>query len=387
VLFTEARFALLVVAAWITFAVAAPRRRAWALALWGAIFYVSYAPAAVPVVFGLIVAVYLIARRAAIAAIVLPLTVLAYYKAAVPPPAAAAAGSASLLSAAPALMPLGLSFLAFELIHFAIERRRGRIPAAPFPDYLSYALYFPCRVAGPIRRYPEFQRAVANAVPTVANVYTGFVRVLVGIAKKVAIADLLGLTVAEAAYAATPLHAAKVLLAYSFQLYLDFSAYSDVAIGISRMFGIVVPENFNYPYASQSIQEFWTRWHMSLSFWVRDYIFLPLGRRGFATPLRSRPLVIAAGAYLVAFLAVGAWHGLSANFLLWGAYHGALLGGHHVYRRTVAERVAAQPFYHSAVANVVSVGVTFAAVAAGWILFLTPDPGSAWRLARTLAGL
>ncbi len=130
----------------------------------------------------------------------------------------------------------------------------------------------------------------------------------------------------------------------------------------------------------------WTRWHISFSKWIRDYIFLPLGRQLFKTPLRRRPELIAAASYLVTFLAVGAWHGATPNFILWGAYHGVLLGAHHVYRKTLAARLAEQPFYFSAAAKIVLIEITCVAVAAGWILFLTPTPEAAVRLVQRMVG-
>lgn len=367
-LFTEVRFALLVIGCWVTLAVVPAARRGAALAIWGAAFYVIYAPAATPLAFGLIALTFVCGRRCWWAATIVVLAALAYYK------------SGRLL------MPLGLSFLAFELVHFAIERHRGRPAPAGLADYLAFALYFPCRVAGPIKRYPDFEKAVASARPSVVSVYDGLLRILIGLAKKLVLADFLGLTVAEMAYAETRAQVAKVILAYSFQIYLDFSAYSDLAIGVSRLFGIAIPENFRWPYLSGNIQDFWTRWHISLSSWVRDYIFLPFGRYAFGTGLRRRPLAIAALGYLIAFLAVGAWHGLTANFLLWGAYHGALLGAHHAYRKTIAARLATYAIYQSTAAAIASTLLTFGAVTLGWILFLTPDLPQALRVLRLLAG-
>jgi alginate O-acetyltransferase complex protein AlgI len=385
VLFTDARFAAIVVAAWMTF-VAVPRGwRAGALAFWGVVFYALYAPNAAPVMAALIVVVYLLSARHWVAAVGIAAGVLAAYKLVAGPEALIASGS----STRSVLIPLGLSFLTFELIHYCIERRRGVIAHAAFLDYLAFALYFPCRVAGPIKRYPDFTSAVASAEPSLATVYAGLLRVLVGVVKKVVLADTLGLTVAELATAGdvTPAHALRILLAYSFQIALDFSAYSDIAIGISQMFGIALPENFRRPYLSESIQEFWTRWHISLSSWVRDYVFLPFGRAAFATRLRAHPLTIAVLAYLLAFVIVGAWHGLSPNFVLWGVYHGVLLALHQAYRRTVAARLAAYPFFSSSVARAVSVVATFAFVTVGWVFFITATPAAAARLLGRLVSV
>ena len=384
-LFTDARFAALVAAAWLSFAAVPIGWRAGVLTFWGALFYVLYAPDAVPVVAALIVVVYLLSGRHWLMAVAVATGVLAYYKIAAGPEALIASGT----SARSVLIPLGLSFLTFELIHYCIERRRGAIAGVSFVHYLAFALYFPCRVAGPIKRYPEFAGAIASARPSAATVYAGGLRVLLGLVKKVVLADTLGLTVSELAAGGevTAGHAVRILVAYSVQIALDFSAYSDIAIGISMMFGIVVPENFRRPYLSESIQEFWTRWHISLSSWVRDYVFLPFGRLAFGTRLRRHPLAIAILAYLVAFLVVGAWHGLSWNFVLWGAYHGVLLGLHQAYRRTIAARLAVHAWFSSTAVRVASVAVTFAFVTIGWVFFTTSTPGEAARLLGRMVGL
>jgi alginate O-acetyltransferase complex protein AlgI len=370
VLFTEARFALLVVVSWLVWAIVPSRLRSAVLAASGAVFYAWYAPGSTLVVFTLILVVYLLAPRFWILSAAIALSVLSYYK---------------LFPAAG--LPIGLSFLTFELVSFTIDRRRGRIGSPAIVDYLAFALFFPCRVAGPIKRFGDFLKAVEDAPVSAANVYAGVIRVLTGVAKKVMLADPLGLTVAELAYAATSRHALKILLAYSAQIYLDFSAYSDMAIGVSRIFGIRIPENFNWPYLSDNIQEFWTRWHITLSNWVRDYVFIPIGTRSFASPLRRRPMTIASLSYLASFLVVGAWHGLTANYLLWGLYHGVLLSAHHVFRRTVAARLATSPVYQSIPVQAVSVGVTFAFVTVGWILFMTPDLTQAAHFVKLIVGL
>ena len=369
-LFTEARFALLVVVSWIAWAIVPRRLRSAVLAVSGAVFYAWYAPGSALLVFALILVVYFIAPRWWMWAAGITLSVLGYYK-----------------RLPPASLPLGLSFLTFELVSFTIDRRRGRTGDPSIGDYLAFALFFPCRVSGPIKRFGPFRKAVEDATVSAANVYAGLVRVLVGVAKKVVLADTLGLTASELAYAATPMHGMRVLVAYSWQIYLDFSAYTDMAIGISRIFGIDIPENFNWPYLSDNIQDFWTRWHITLSSWVRDYIFLPVGARSFASPLRRHPIAIASLSYIASFLVVGAWHGLTANYLLWGLYHGVLLSAHHVYRRMVAARLARNPVYQSVAVRAASIGITFAFVTAGWILFMTPDLAQAAHFVKVIVGL
>src|SRR4029077_14813512 len=162
-------------------------------------------------------------------------------------------------SSATILIPLGFSYLSFELLHVVIERHRGRIPELSFPDLLAFVFFAPARVAGPIKRYPDFTAAVREANPSADQVYAGTLRVLLGLAKKLFVADVLALTVAERPDVHSAGHAWIVLLAFTFQIYFDFSAYTDVAIGFSRMLGITLPENFNRPYLAPNIRAFWNR--------------------------------------------------------------------------------------------------------------------------------
>ena len=384
-IFTEVRFVLLFIGCWATF-FAAPRRfRSAALTAWGLAFYACYAAAYVPLVVELILATYLLGRRRGDLLLVLLVSALfVTFKTGVDVLGFAAMTPSS-TGAEALIVPLGFSFLAFELLHFAIECHRGRIERPGLLDVASFALYFPCRIAGPIKRYGPYQAAVANAAPTTENVYAGLLRVLVGVTKKVVLADFFALTAAEVAYAATPLHVWKVVLAYSLQIYFDFSAYSDMAIGFSRVLGITVPENFNWPYFSSNIQEFWNRWHMTLSGWARDYVFTPSGRAMFKTSLRSQPAVIATVSYFATFLVIGAWHGLTPNFLVWGAYHAVLVTGYYLYRRHAPAGLTTSRWFQSAPVTVTSVGLTFLLVTIGWVPFMTTLP-NATRLLRIMAG-
>lgn len=365
-IFTDLRFLSLFAGCWLTFFAVAPARRSAALAVWGTVFYAVYAGAWAILVLALIVSAALSNRRSVAWFAATAVTVLLVsFK--VP-------GNA-------ALLPLGFSYLSFELLHVIVERRRGRIASISLLDLVAFALFLPCRIAGPIRRFPDFTAAVMRAEMSGANVYAGVMRILVGLAKKLVIADTLALTCAELGYGpvAGRTHAWVIVLAYTFRIYFDFSAYSDLAIGFSRLLGIAVPENFSYPYLAADIREFWNRWHITLSLWVRDYIFVPTGRRLFATFLRPWPALIATLSYLVTFLAVGAWHGLTGAFLVWGAYHGLLLSAHHVVRTKLAPAVADRAWYRSRLAWAVSVAVTFGLVTIGWVPFMT-DLETARRL-------
>jgi alginate O-acetyltransferase complex protein AlgI len=373
VIVTEARFVVLLACSWLAFFAAPRRLRPHLLALSGLVFYGLYAGPFLPLVVAVVLATHLLSRGSAGGVAVTGLALLLLWLKLGPgwpgPPSIGAGGPL----AAP-LLPLGFSFLAVELMHFAIERRRGRIAAGSLADLMAFAFFFPCRVAGPIKRYPDFIEAVTAAEASLENVYRGLVRVLIGLFKKLVLADLLALTVAEVTYADTPAHAWKIVIAYALQIYLDFSAYSDIAIGLARVFGITVPENFRWPYLSSNIRDFWTRWHISLSSAVRDYVFLPVGRSLFGTPLRAHPAVIATISYLVAFLVVGAWHGLMWNFLVWGAYHGCLLAGYYVYTSRIPAGLATSALYRSGLASLAGGLVTFFLVAVGWVPFMTDLP-------------
>ena len=382
-IFTEIRFILLVAACWVSFFGVPRRYRAHALAFWGVVFYGLYAGRYLPLVAALVLGVHLLSKpRSAWMAVAGVAAFLAYVKFGVVGFGVTAMGITG-GSGAAALIPLGVSFLAFELMHFAIERRRGRLGDASLIDLAAFAFFFPCRVAGPIKRFGDFTAAVARAEASLDDVYAGVLRILMGLVKKVVIADVLALTVAEVGYAATPAHVWKIVLAYSLQIFFDFSAYSDIAIGVSRVLGVTVPENFRWPYLSPNIQEFWSRWHITLSWWVRDYVFLPMGHAMFRSRLRGDPLVIAATSYLVSFLIFGAWPGLMVNYLVWGAYHGVLLTGYQVARVRMPQALTTSRLYRSPVASTAGAAITFAFVSVGWVPFMTNLP-DAWRLLRIM---
>jgi alginate O-acetyltransferase complex protein AlgI len=353
-IFTDPLFFLLMAACWVTF-FAVPRAfRPAALALWSAIFYWLYAGAFLLVILALVFAIAIGRRYLSVAVGATLVALLIYFK-----------------LPATLVMPLGFSYLAFELLHVVIDRHQGKLPAVAAMPLLAYALFLPCRIAGPIRRLPQFLAAVAAAEPTAENVYRGGLRILAGLAKKLVLADTLALTVSEVSYVSTPMHAWTIAVAFTLQLYFDFSAYSDLAIGFSRCLGIAVPENFNHPYFAVNIRDFWNRWHITLSHWVRDYVFLPLGRRLFATGLRSHALGIAAISYVITFAIVGAWHGLTAAYVIWGVYHGVLLAGHQLVQRWTPRAVAAHPWYRSRAATAVSTLITFLVVMIGMVPFMT----------------
>ncbi|TMO83645.1 MBOAT family O-acyltransferase [Pseudoalteromonas spongiae] len=220
-------------------------------------------------------------------------------------------------------LPIGISFFTFQAMSYLIDLYRKEVPVQKnIFDLALYIALFPQLIAGPIVRYHDVAAQIKKRVIDVPLFYSGIQRFVFGLSKKMLIANPLG-SVADSIFALPNDEISMGLawlgiICYTLQIYFDFSGYSDMAIGLGRMFGFKFLENFNFPYISQSIQEFWRRWHISLSSWYRDYLYIPLGgnRKGeFRTYLNL----------LIVFTLCGLWHGASWNFLIWGIYHGAFL--------------------------------------------------------------
>lgn len=221
------------------------------------------------------------------------------------------------------ILPLGISFFTFHKISYVVDIYRGI--SQPLRNPLLYALYilfFPQLIAGPIIRYHEISDQLYTRRCTLDDVYNGFYRFVVGLAKKVIIADVVGRTADQIFLLQenqlTPAIAWCGIIAYTSQIYFDFSGYSDMAIGLARMFGFHFPENFNAPYIARSFTDFWRRWHMSLGRWMREYLYIPLGGNKCGTIRQYINL------WIVFFLS-GFWHGAEWTFILWGIFHGIFL--------------------------------------------------------------
>ncbi len=217
------------------------------------------------------------------------------------------------------MMPLGLSFAVFKLGTYLIDLYRGKIAFQPHFHYLLlYSMLFPTVISGPIVTYSDIAPQFEGREIQFAQIYHGIKRFVFGFSKKILVASTLG-EVADHAFGGGAAASCAVawlgILCYSLQLYYDFSGYSDMALGISEMLGFHFKENFNYPYISKSIQEFWRRWHISLSSWFRDYLYIPLGgnRTGAFRTYRN---------LLIVFIATGLWHGANWTFIFWGLFHG-----------------------------------------------------------------
>lgn len=315
------------------------------------------------------------ARAAAAAGVLLNLSILAYFKyfdfgIANLNAVLALLGLRS-VTAWRVLLPVGISFYSFQAIGYLVDVYRGESsPASCFLDLALYLVLFPKLLAGPILRYRDFASQLKRRTHTFEAWSEGAGRFMTGLCKKVLIADLAA-KLADAVFALQrPSFADAWLgaLAYTVQIYFDFSGYSDMAIGLGRLMGFRFVENFNLPYLSRSIGEFWRRWHISLSSWLRDYLYIPLGgsRRG---PLRTY-----VNLFLVMLLG-GLWHGAAWTFAAWGAWHGALLA----LERWLRSRRPQRPFAFG-------IPPTLLFVVLGWVLFRSPSFGAALRLYYGMIG-
>ena len=282
-------------------------------------------------------------------------------------------GQASSLSIA---LPIGISFMTFEKMSYTIDVWRGDVQARRNPvDVLMFVFFFPRAIAGPIVRLREIQGQLGTSSRRLSldGFVEGSTRFAHGLAKKVIVADTMA-PIADAAFARgdgiTTKEAWVGALAYTLQIYFDFSGYSDMAIGLGRMFGFTLPENFNRPYSAVSMTDFWRRWHMTLSRWFRDYVYIPLGgNRGGG--LRTY------GNLVAVFIVTGLWHGAAWTFVIWGGYHGMLL---------LIERVTGQrPIGDGAVSLVwARRAVTLMLVIVGWIIFRAPNFSGAVHFLRAM---
>ncbi len=287
-------------------------------------------------------------------------------------------------------LPVGISFYTFQSMSYTIDIYRGLArPTRSLLDFACYLSMFPQLVAGPIVRYTHIEAQLANPRYSAERFWAGVQFFVLGLAKKVLLADSVSV-LADAVFdganpaALSGLDAAVGVLAYTLQIYFDFSGYSDMAVGLGLFLGYDFPRNFDSPYRSRSITEFWRRWHITLSTWLRDYLFLPvLYRRAAALSargMRDRPAQLRA--YLLASLLTmtlgGLWHGASWHFVVWGVCHGLLL---------MLERLLGRRNPLLRLPAVAQVAVTFALVAVSWVVFRAPDLGAARAiLGRVVTG-
>ncbi len=271
-------------------------------------------------------------------------------------------------------LPLGISFYTFQSMSYSIDVYRGDARAIRnFTDFSCYVSLFPQLVAGPIIRFQEVARQLRERTHTLEKFTRGIAFFCLGTAKKILLANACG-KVADVCFDANSrgvLDAWYGACAYAFQIYFDFSAYSDMAIGLGLMLGFVFPKNFASPYKSASITEFWRRWHISLSTWLRDYLYIPIGgnRRGSGRTYVNLMTVMVLG---------GLWHGASWNFVLWGTIHGGMLA---------FERWQGRDSPYCRLPGPVKIAITFGIVTLAWVFFRAPTLGEAGAYLASMFGL
>jgi alginate O-acetyltransferase complex protein AlgI len=270
------------------------------------------------------------------------------------------------------LLPLGISFVVFEKISYLVDvYRRTTPPARTFFDYLFFVFFFPKMLAGPIIKYHEIRSQIESREVGLEDVEFGVLRFLVGLAKKVLVADTMA-GIVDKVFSANPAELGNAnawfgALCFAIQIYFDFSGYSDMAIGLARTFGFRLRENFNQPYLAVGFTDFWQRWHISLSTWIRDYLYIPIGGS------RTTPARMYFNLW-VCFLASGLWHGANWTFIAWGAYHGIFVSADHLWLRRAWPRI---PVW-------MGVMITFFLVTVGWVIFRATSLSQTFVMLRLL---
>ena len=269
-------------------------------------------------------------------------------------------------------LPVGISFFTFQAISYTVDVKRGLIAPARLIDTAVYLSFFPHLVAGPIVRAREFLPQLARPRdPSRVGVSAGLTLIGMGLVKKVVIADYLGRTVVDPVFGVPQAyHAPDVLLAayaYAAQIYCDFSGYTDIAIGLALLMGFVFPQNFNSPYRATGFRDFWQRWHMTLSRFLRDFLYIPLGGS------RSGSRLMTYRNLMITMVLGGLWHGAAWNFVIWGAFSGACLVGEHALGGRIKTPAWLRWF------------VTFHMVVLGWIIFRAQSIQLAWTFISRLA--
>ena len=291
---------------------------------------------------------------------------------------------------------LGFSYVAFRIIHTLRDRQTGTLPDLDLREYLTYVIFFPSFTAGPIDRAERFIKDF-RALPDIKGIDSeriviGSTRIAVGMFKKFVIADTLAIVALNSTSAdqaiSTP--ALWILLyGYAFRLFFDFSGYSDIAIGVGILFGIQLPENFDRPYIKNNIQAFWQSWHMSLSNWVRFYIFSPLSRNLLRRKPKPPIWLIMLICHMSTMIVIGLWHGITIPFFIWGAWHGVGLFTHKMWTdRTRKWYIGLKDKPQTKQAwTLVGTVITFHFVVLGWVWFALPDINTAFSVFTRLFGI
>lgn len=393
--FNSYSFLLLLIPAVALFWALPPAARRWYVPALSVAYYAAWSPVFLPVPLLVCAAVYLAAREMGRrpqearrwlwtgVACVLAIFLFFRYRAVV------VRGLLSLAGAAPdtalsAAVPLGLSFYSFEAIGYLVDARQGRIKNNPFSKLFSFVMFLPTLMAGPILRFRELGPQLGFAKPfELSMLLRGLDRLVLGLVQKNLIANTLSGWVAEgflpnAIRNGTTIDSWAMAVAFGLEIYFDFAAYSNMAIGVAQLIGIALPENFRFPYHAVSPPDFWNRWHMSLSRWIRDYLFFPVNARFKGAPL---PLY----ASLLGIMAlVGVWHGVGWGFVLWGTMHGAYLVLYRIWENLRDRRLPGL-----AKSRLVAWGwriFTLAAVTAAWVPFRAATGRDAFGMLGSMFG-
>lgn len=288
---------------------------------------------------------------------------------------------------------LGFSYVAFRLIHTLRDRQAGRLPALTLRDYLNYVIFFPAISAGPIDKLQRFDKDIQKPLQLNGEVFeNAFSRLVVGIFKKFAVADtiaLIALNSQNAGQIQTNGWGWIMVYAYAFQIFFDFSGYTDIAIGLGQLLGIQLPENFNRPYLKPNLTQFWNNWHMTLTQWFRAYFFNPF-TRSLRTHYRNlSPAWVILITQLSTMVLIGLWHGITWNFVLWGAWHGLGLFLQNRYSDWVKQKISwidQKPIFQKSI-QIFNVVLTFHFVALGWVWFALPEVTLSISVFTRLLGL
>ncbi len=308
-----------------------------------------------------------------------------------------AAGQDPLLAGVNDFAWLGFSYVAFRLIHTLRDRQTGILPYLSLREYVTYVLFAPAYIAGPIDRAERFVTDLRGLPEMIGlngdRFLAGGQRIVIGMFKKFIIADALAqgmsLTPVSAQQATSPAGLWLLLYGYTFRLFFDFSGYTDIAIGLGILFGIKLPENFNRPYFSTNITEFWQRWHMTLSNWARFYVFSPLSRSLLRRKPRPSTTLIVFVSQLATMIVIGLWHGVTWNFFIWGIWQGVALFVHKMWSdrtRRWYRGLAGEPWRKRGW-TLLTWFMTFQYVTIGWVWFMMPTVGSAVHTIERLFGV
>lgn len=288
---------------------------------------------------------------------------------------------------------LGFSYITLRLLHTLLDRLAGKLHGASLREYISYVIFFPTLSAGPIARLEGFADQLRRGEKLRSvEAFKGGRRVLLGLVKKFILADSLGLIAINATSAYQVREASWMwilLYAYALQIYLDFSGYTDIALGIGQLAGVELPENFNRPYLQPNIRMFWNSWHITLAHWFRTHYFNPLTRRLRRLTLRIPEGLMVFFMHLSTMALIGLWHGVRWNFFLWGVWHGIGLFIHNRWSAVLRSYPSLQrnPWLSSKVGRVLGVGLTFQFVVLGWVLFAFTDLEAIGHTLRILLGM